>query len=87
MLQGEKKEMSLAQFNFLDSWPTTLLFSIAVSMVLAFMLYGIFVIEPERQQEQEDVRDMSCGELKDYVLEDGRFKSIAKEVFIWRCEK
>jgi len=79
--------MNLEQLNFLDSWPVTLTFTIGVSMVFVFLLYGIFVLEPQRQQEKEEVRDMSCGELKDYVLEDGRFKSTAKEVFIWRCEK
>jgi len=79
--------MSLDQLNFLDSWPSTLAFTIGVSMIFVFLLYGLFVLEPERQQEKAEVRDMSCGELKDYVLDDGRFKATAKEVFIWRCEK
>jgi len=39
------------------------------------------------QIEADSIPDMNCNKLKDYIIHQGKFKSTAKEVYEWKCEK
>jgi len=79
--------MSFEDLNFTGMWVTSIFMIFVFSLIVVVLFYGITVKMPQDALEREQVRDMSCSDLKYYILDDGLFKSIAKEVFIWRCEK
>jgi len=79
--------MSFENINFTGEWLLTVVMATMFISIGIVLIFGIFVINPERALEKEQVGDLSCGDLKYYILDDGRYKELAKEKFIWRCEK
>jgi len=79
--------MILEDLNITGDWILTIVLSIMFITLGFVLVYGILVVTPEQNLEKERVGDLSCGDLKYYILDDGRYKELAKEKFIWGCEK
>ena len=64
-------------------------FFVAVGIMFVFVFLFVSYLGDERGERLAVIDDMSCGELKEYILETGSRNSRlhAEHRYLWMCEK
>ena len=56
----------------------------ALIIVFTSLVYLVFVDAPTTRM---NIENLSCGELKEYIADKGKFWGYAEHRYTWTCEK
>lgn len=63
------------------------LFTCGLISCIGFLVLVGVSINIGEEEMRDEIKEMSCGELKGWILEENRFTEFAKDRYVWMCEK